>query len=68
MRTNGICAEIILTGNLGKRMKKADRMEASHCLIIGDAELASGQFVLKNLATGHEIRVSKEQLLERLKS
>lgn len=66
IRQSGFCAELILSGNIGKRMKKADKMGASHALILGDEEIKSGLYALKNLANGQEIKVSKDELIKAL--
>jgi len=44
---------------LGAQMKRAERLGARFALFVGEAELASGRFGLKNLATGEQIEVDR---------
>jgi histidyl-tRNA synthetase len=48
-------------------MKQADRCGAAHTLILGEDELASGQAVLKNMATGEQASVPWKTIEEELK-
>ena len=41
-------------GNVGKRMKRADKLGASRALILGESELAAGIVQLRDLATGEQ--------------
>ena len=50
LRAAGIIAELPLSGNLGKKMKKADKLGATHAAIIGADEAASGMVTLRCLA------------------
>lgn len=54
-------------GGLGKRLKKANKINASYALIVGEEEIASGQVTLKNLDTGEQLQVGQEQLVAVLK-
>ena len=42
------------SGNMSKRMKKADKLKARFAIIIGDDELDKGKALLRNLDTGVE--------------
>jgi histidyl-tRNA synthetase len=42
---------------LGAQMKRAERLGARFALFVGEGELASGRFGLKNLATGEQVDV-----------
>ncbi|WP_088810033.1 MULTISPECIES: histidine--tRNA ligase [Listeria] len=48
------------------QMKDANRKEAKYTVIIGEEELASGEYPLKNMETGEQISVSAEELVSRL--
>jgi histidyl-tRNA synthetase len=41
-------------GNVGKRMKRADKLGAGRALILGESELAAGVVQLRDLATGEQ--------------
>ncbi len=53
-------------GNLGKRMKRADRLGARAALILGGDELARGVVQLRDLDKGSQEEVSLEQIEEHL--
>lgn len=62
LRTAGIAVDMAYKGNAGKRMKRADKLGASHAIIVGDDELAQGTAKIKTLATGEEKTVPLAQL------
>jgi histidyl-tRNA synthetase len=69
LRQAGINAEQILeSGRLGKQIRYADRKGIPYVAILGPDELAAGQVVLKNLATGEQRAYSVEQAIDRLKA
>jgi histidyl-tRNA synthetase len=53
---------------LGKQIRYADRMGIPYVVILGPDELATGQLVLKELATGEQEVCSLEGVIERLKA
>ena len=59
--------ELDLRGrSLAAQMKAADRMGASIALLIGEGELAAGEWTLKTLATGAQERILDRELETRL--
>jgi len=58
--------ELLSGGNVGKRMKKADKLGATHAVIVGGNELDSGTLMLKNLATGEQRSVTDTELARAL--
>jgi histidyl-tRNA synthetase len=68
LRAAGIAADMDVSGRSVKsQFKLADREGASHCVVVGDNEMASGTVVLKNLATSEQTTVARGELLGRLK-
>jgi histidyl-tRNA synthetase len=63
----GIRAEGIYSGNLGKKMKKAHRLGAIHTLVIGDEEEKTQRLTLKNFQTGTEQSLDFSALVAYLK-
>lgn len=57
LRAAGVCVEMGYRGNVGKRMKRANKLGASHALILGEEELAKGVVTLKNLDEGSQREV-----------
>jgi histidyl-tRNA synthetase len=49
-------------GNVGKRMKRADKLGASKAIILGEAELAAGVVQLRDLATGEQSAVALDAI------
>ena len=50
----GLKVEIIYTGNISKKFKRAHKMKASYALVLGEDEVAKRIIKLKDLASGHE--------------
>ena len=58
LRTQGIMCECTYTGNIKKRMKTADKINAKIAVIVGDDELTQGVATLRNLDSGEQKTVS----------
>lgn len=52
LRNQNYAAELISRGNMGKKMKKADKLGAPFVLLLGESEVKSGTVTVKNLGTG----------------
>jgi histidyl-tRNA synthetase len=65
LRKKGISAECDLNNrSLKAQMKYADKIGAKHTLIIGDDEINTNQYKLKNMETGEIIETNLEDLIE----
>lgn len=62
LRREGFIVDQAFRGNLGKRMKRADKAGAVAALIFGDDELAKGLVQVRNLATGEQTEVTLPQI------
>lgn len=62
LRKQGFTVEMTYGGGLGKRLKKASKINASYALILGEEEVSSHQVTLKNLDTGEQIQVEQNQI------
>lgn len=58
LRRDGFVVDQAFRGNLGKRMKRADKLNAAAALIFGDDELAKGVVQVRNLTTGDQNEVA----------
>jgi len=68
LRDAGIAADMDVSGRSVKsQFKLADREGAAWCIVVGDTELASGNLVLKNLATQEQTTVPRGQIISRLR-
>ena len=61
----GIRAELDFSGkSLKSLMKRADRLDADHALIVGDDELEKGAVILRNMQTKAQISIPIDGLVE----
>ncbi len=67
LREEGYVVEMTYGGNLGKRLKKANKINARYALILGETEVASHTVTLKNLDTGEQTQLPQHQVSEMLK-
>jgi histidyl-tRNA synthetase len=58
IREAGIRVDMAYGGNMGKRMKRADKVGASHAIILGTNELERGVAQVKVLATGEQSEIA----------
>ncbi|MGB0843989.1 MAG: histidine--tRNA ligase [Alphaproteobacteria bacterium] len=68
LRRAGLHIDQGYKGNMGKRLKRADKLGANLALILGQDELDAGQVVVKNLKEGSQQTVALDQLEAFLKS
>ncbi|MFN7904524.1 MAG: histidine--tRNA ligase, partial [Pseudobdellovibrionaceae bacterium] len=68
IRKAGIRAQTIYSGNMGKKMKKADQRHCNWAVLIGSQEVEQGVYQIKNLKTGEQIQVPKTQMANWLNS
>jgi histidyl-tRNA synthetase len=69
LRELGICVAVDLTRRkIGDQLKVADKKGILYALIIGETELAENKFVLKDLKTGSEDKLSIPEIAEKLSS
>jgi histidyl-tRNA synthetase len=52
----------------GKALGQADKLGARYALILGDDEIATGQWTVKTLASGEQRKVAAEDMVRFLKS
>lgn len=67
LRSQGLRVELGYSGNLAKRMKRADKIGSSHAVILGSDELAKGVVTVKFLALGTQEEVLLKELAAKLK-
>lgn len=66
LRMDGYTVEQGYSGNLGKRMKRANKLAARAAVMIGEDELARGAVTLRDLDSGEQIEVALDRLKENL--
>ena len=62
LRRGGHRADIGYSGNLSRRMKRANRLNAAAAVILGDDELARGAATVRHMDTGEQEEVSLASL------
>jgi len=68
LRESGIYVELFCSGKLKKKMNRANQFNAKYVIVIGDNEVENNVFNLKDLDSGEEKSVSKEELTELVKN
>ncbi len=68
LRAAGIAVDMAYKGNVGKRMKRADKIGAKAAIMLGEDEVKAGAASLKILATGEQKTLPLAQLIPALKA
>lgn len=63
LKTKNVITELMISGNVGKKMKRANKVNAQYALIIGETEIQKKEYSLKNLSTGEQKNISETELL-----
>jgi len=66
LRRAGFAVELGFGGNIGKRLRRADKLGAAAAVILGEDELARGEAGLRDLDSGEQAGVPLAELEERL--
>ncbi len=66
LRRGGLPVEMGYSGNLKKRLQRADKLNARAAIILGEDEMAAGAATLRDLETGTQELVPLDRLGERL--
>jgi histidyl-tRNA synthetase len=67
LRSAGSAVELGLDAKLKRSLELANKMGARFALIVGDNEIAAGQYTLKNMQSGQQETVARDQLPQRIK-
>jgi histidyl-tRNA synthetase len=68
MRRSGTSVEVAANAKLKRAMELANKSGARFALILGDDEIAANQYSLKNMQSGDQQRVSRDELFEKIGS
>ncbi|MBM3623352.1 MAG: histidine--tRNA ligase [Alphaproteobacteria bacterium] len=66
LRDADVVVELAYKGNMKRRLQRANKLDASHALILGDAEMAKGVVALKNFDDGTQREVAFADIVEEL--
>jgi histidyl-tRNA synthetase len=66
LRRKGKSVEVGFDAKLRRSLELANKLGARYALILGDEEIAAGNFQLKDMASGEQSSVNRTELFERL--
>ena len=66
LRAAGLAVEVGFENKLKRSLELANKLAARFCLLVGDNELSTGLYILKEMATGEQSALPPSQLLENL--
>ncbi len=68
LRREGLSVELAPEGKLKRALELANKLSAPYALIVGDNEIESARYLLKNMRSGEQEAVSRDQIAARLKT
>jgi histidyl-tRNA synthetase len=68
LRNLGVSVEVGTDHKLKRMLELANKLQARFTLIVGDNEIASKSYALKNMASGEQVVMNRQELLERLRT
>jgi len=69
LQENGVRAELYPDAvKMKKQLRYADQKGIQFVILIGEEEMKSGEYTLKNMNTGEQVKAGIEQIIEQLKS
>lgn len=69
LRAAGIPSDMDASGRSVKaQFKLADRASAAWCIVVGESELATNTVMLKNLQTGEQCAIGRDQVIDKLRA
>ena len=68
VRQSGYSVEVTADGKLKRAMELANKLGARYTLIVGENEIAAGRYALKNMASGQQEEVAREEIAQRLQN
>lgn len=66
LRHAGFAVDVGYSGNVGKRMKRADKINAAMAVIVGSDEIKEESVTVRNLQSGEQEAVKQERLVDHL--
>jgi histidyl-tRNA synthetase len=68
LRNNGCAVDLSYSGNLARRMRRANRVNARAAVLIGENEIARNVFALRDLDSGEQVEVPMDLSLSELRA
>lgn len=63
LRKYGILTETRFSGSLKSQMKNADKLNAAFVVMIGDNELSSGEYTVRDMKGSEQIQIAADQVI-----
>lgn len=67
IRKLGVSVEVGVDHKLKRMMELANKLQARYTLIVGDNEIVSKSYALKNMASGEQVVLNRQELMQRLR-
>jgi len=67
LRDAEIPSDLAFSGNIKRRLKRADKLNARAAVILGEEELKDGNVVLRDLDTGDQTTIALANVAEAIK-
>lgn len=67
LRAKGICVECGYGGSLKSQLRRADKLQVRHVVVIGDAEVKKETALLKEMETGKQEEIFFNRVVDKLK-
>jgi histidyl-tRNA synthetase len=64
-RRAGLSVELA-EGKLKRAMELANKLSARYTLIVGDNEMAAGRYALKNMSSGEQLDLTRDEIAAKL--
>ena len=68
LRSTGISVERSVDRKLKRALEVANKMGARFALILGDNEIAAGTYLLKDMATGEQRALTRDELVASIRN
>ena len=66
IRMAGCSVELGLDAKVKRSMELANKIGARFVLLVGDNEMAAGRYALKNMSTGEQEQLTRDEIADRL--
>jgi len=67
LRARGASVELGLEAKLKRALELANKLQARYALIVGDNEIAAGEYTLKDMASGEQTTLTRAALVDKWK-
>lgn len=62
LHQKNVCADVLFEKSIKHQMKKANKLGAKTCFIVGSEEVATGSVTVKDMVTGKEVKIQQTEI------